>query len=117
MSKTVENVVVFGATGQTGLCSIERALSKGYYALYFHFFQLENHHLKKLFYVLYEFIGAKVTALVRDLSRLPEDLGSKINVIHGNSTVKEDVMKAVQGQDAVIVALGTRHDLSITTKT
>lgn len=56
--------------------------------------------------------GAQVTALVRDLSRLPEDVAPKIKVVHGNSTVKEDVVKALEGQDAVIVALGTRHDLS-----
>lgn len=33
-------------------------------------------------------------------------------MVHGNSTVKEDVVKALEGQDAVVVALGTRHDLS-----
>jgi uncharacterized protein YbjT (DUF2867 family) len=52
-----------------------------------------------------------VTALVRDLSRLPEDIAPKINVINGNSTIKEDVLKAVEGQDAIIVTLGTRHEL------
>lgn len=53
-----------------------------------------------------------MTALVRDLTRLPEDIAPKINVINGNSTIKEDVVKAVEGQDAIIVTLGTRHDLS-----
>lgn len=53
-----------------------------------------------------------MTALVRDLSRLPDEVAPKINVIHGNSTVKEDVAKAVEGQDAIIVTLGTRNDLS-----
>lgn len=57
------------------------------------------------------FSGVKVTALVRDLSRLPEDIAPKINVINGNSTIKEDVVKAVEGQDAIIVTLGTRHEL------
>jgi uncharacterized protein YbjT (DUF2867 family) len=57
------------------------------------------------------FSGVKVTALVRDLSRLPEDIAPKINVINGNSTIKEDVLKAVEGQDAIIVTLGTRHEL------
>lgn len=33
-------------------------------------------------------------------------------MIHGDSTVKDDVVKALEGQDGVIVALGTRHDLS-----
>lgn len=56
--------------------------------------------------------GAQVTALVRDVSRLNSDMASSITVIQGNSTVKEDVEKAVDGQDAVIVTLGTRNDLS-----
>ena len=38
-------------------------------------------------------------------------MAPKIKVINGNSTIKEDVAKALEGQDAVIVALGTRHDL------
>lgn len=29
MSKLIEKVVVFGATGQTGLCSMDWALKKG----------------------------------------------------------------------------------------
>lgn len=53
-----------------------------------------------------------MTALVRDLSRLPDEVAPKINVINGNSTIKEDVAKALEGQDAVIVTLGTRNDLS-----
>lgn len=83
----IEKVVVFGATGQTGLSVMDWALKK----------------------------GVQITALVRDLSRLPDELTSKIKVVHGNSTIKEDVVKALEGQDAVIVALGTRHDLSFTT--
>lgn len=61
----------------------------------------------------YLFVGAEVTALVRTLSNLPEELSKKITVVHGDSTKKEDVVKVVRGQDAVIVALGTRHDLSM----
>ncbi|KAK4036371.1 flavin reductase (NADPH) [Daphnia magna] len=87
MTKVIEKVVIFGATGQTGLCCIEQALKK----------------------------GIKVTALVRDLSRLPDEVAPKINVINGNSTIKEDVAKALEGQDAVIVTLGTRNDLNFTT--
>lgn len=87
MSSTLSKVVVFGATGKTGLCSIERALKR----------------------------GAQVTALVRDASRLPSELAPKITVIQGDSTVKDDVDKAISGQDGVIVALGTGHDLSYTT--
>lgn len=50
------------------------------------------------------------------MGNLPEDLAPRINVIHGDSTVKDDVVKALQGQDGVIVALGTRHDLSQSSK-
>ena len=57
-------------------------------------------------------LGAQVTALVRDISRLPSELASRITVIQGDSTVKDDVLKAIKGQDGVIVTLGTRHDLS-----
>jgi uncharacterized protein YbjT (DUF2867 family) len=67
--------------------------------------------MQVLLCLLNTFSGVKVTALVRDLSRLPEDIAPKINVINGNSTIKEDVLKAVEGQDAIIVTLGTRHEL------
>ena len=46
------------------------------------------------------------------MSRLPVELASSITVVNGDSTVKDDVVKAIRCQDAVIVALGTRHDLS-----
>ena len=49
---------------------------------------------------------------MRDLTRLPVEMSSIITVVNGDSTVKDDVVKAIRGQDAVIVALGTRHDLS-----
>ena len=51
---------------------------------------------------------------MRDLTRLPVEMSSLITVVNGDSTVKDDVVKAIRGQDAVIVALGTRHDLSMT---
>jgi putative NADH-flavin reductase len=34
MSKAVEKVAIFGATGQTGLCCIEHALKKGKLSFY-----------------------------------------------------------------------------------
>lgn len=83
----IKKLVVFGATGQTGMSSVEAALKH----------------------------GVEVTALVRDLTRLPVEMSSLITVVNGDSTVKDDVVKAIRGQDAVIVALGTRHDLSFTT--
>lgn len=51
-------------------------------------------------------------ALVRDPSKLPEHLQSKIEVIQGDVTRDTDVQKTVEGQDAVLVTLGTRNDLS-----
>jgi len=84
---SLKKLVVFGATGQTGLQVIELALQQ----------------------------GVQVTALVRDPSRLPVELASSITVVNGDSTIKDDVVKAIRGQDAVIVTLGTRHDLGFTT--
>ena len=105
MSTTLSKVVVFGATGKTGLCSIDRALKKGkIYPLKLRLCNDKNN--------LNICVGAQVTALVRDASRLPSELVSQITAIKGDSTVKDDVDKAISGQDGVIVALGTGHDLS-----
>lgn len=52
--------------------------------------------------------------LVRDASRLPKDT-TPHHVIVGDVLKKEDVDKAVKGQDGVIVVLGTRNDTSPTT--
>ena len=104
MSTTLSKVVVFGATGKTGLCSIDRALKKGkIYPLKLRLCNDKNLNIC---------LGAQVTALVRDASRLPSELVSQITAIKGDSTVKDDVDKAISGQDGVIVALGTGHDLS-----
>ena len=56
--------------------------------------------------------GLNVTAFVRDPSRLPAELASHVTFCQGSSIIKEDVSKAMDGQDGVIVALGTRNDLS-----
>ncbi|KAJ1108251.1 hypothetical protein NDU88_005632 [Pleurodeles waltl] len=58
--------------------------------------------------------GYNVTVLVRDASRLPAEVAVP-KVIVGDVLNKSDVNKAVEGQDAVIVVLGTGTDLSPTT--
>ena len=55
--------------------------------------------------------GLKVTAFVRDPNRLPAELAPHVTFFQGSSIIKEDVSKAMEGQDGVIVALGTRNDL------
>jgi putative NADH-flavin reductase len=49
--------------------------------------------------------------LVRDPSKLPEHLQSHIDIIQGDVTNSTDVQQTVEGQDAVVVTLGTRNDL------
>jgi len=48
---------------------------------------------------------------MRDPSRMPEELRDRVEVITGDVLVSEDVDKAVEGRDAVVVTLGTRNDL------
>jgi uncharacterized protein YbjT (DUF2867 family) len=55
----------------------------------------------------------QVKALVRDPSKLPGHLRSNIEVIQGDVTKAEDVQQTVEGQDAVVVTLGTRNDLGV----
>ncbi|XP_066987124.1 flavin reductase (NADPH) isoform X2 [Macrobrachium rosenbergii] len=83
----IKKIVVFGATGTTGLCCLEEALDLGY----------------------------DVTAFVRDPSKLPEELASQVTVNVGDVLNASQVDDAVQGQDGVVIALGTRNDLSPTT--
>lgn len=86
MAPTIKKVVLFGSTGFTGQAVLDYAIKQGY----------------------------EVTVLVRDASRLPE--GAKPHrVIVGDVLKKVDVDKAVQGQDGIVVVLGTRNDLSPTT--
>jgi hypothetical protein len=49
--------------------------------------------------------------LVRDRSKLPENLQSHIEIIQGDVTSSAHVQQTVEGQDAVVVTLGTRNDL------
>lgn len=52
-----------------------------------------------------------MTVLVRDPAKLPEDHNAS-RVVVGDVLNKEDVKKTMEGQDAVIIILGTRNDLS-----
>ncbi|XP_077397407.1 flavin reductase (NADPH) [Festucalex cinctus] len=86
MSDSIKNVVIFGATGMTGLATLPLAAAADY----------------------------NVTVLVRDVARLPADHKAS-RVVVGDVLNKDDVKKAMEGQDAVIIILGTRNDLSPTT--
>lgn len=81
-----KNIVIFGSTGMTGKVTLAQAVDGGY----------------------------NVTVLVRDPARLPADK-KPARVVVGDVLNKEDVSKAVEGQDAVIIVLGTRNDLGPTT--
>ncbi|XP_053577743.1 flavin reductase (NADPH) [Bombina bombina] len=82
----LKNIVIFGSTGMTGLVTLAQAVEAGY----------------------------NVTVLVRDPSRLPAGV-KPAKVVVGDVLNKADVSKAVEGQNAVIVVLGTRTDLGPTT--
>ncbi|XP_029373469.1 flavin reductase (NADPH) isoform X2 [Echeneis naucrates] len=86
MSESIRNVAIFGGTGMTGLATLPQAVSAGY----------------------------NVTLLVRDPARLPADHKAS-RVVVGDVLNKDDVRKTMEGQDAVIIILGTRNDLSPTT--
>lgn len=86
MTEVPKKIVIFGATGNTGLATVKAAINAGY----------------------------EVTAFVRDKAKLPSDI-PVATVIQGDVCNKEDVMKAVAEQHGVVIALGTRSDLSPTT--
>ncbi|XP_058808992.1 flavin reductase (NADPH) isoform X2 [Phymastichus coffea] len=73
--------------GNTGLCSLEHAVTE----------------------------GLKTTAFVRDKEKVPIHLRDKINIVVGDVTNAEQVSNAVAGMDGVVVALGTRNNLKPTT--
>ncbi|XP_015601748.1 flavin reductase (NADPH) [Cephus cinctus] len=83
----MKKVVIFGSTGNTGLCALQHAFKK----------------------------GLDVRAFVRDESKIPENLKGKVEVFVGDVTNAEQVSKAVSDRDAVVVVLGTRNNLSPTT--
>ncbi|KAL2717870.1 flavin reductase (NADPH) [Vespula squamosa] len=82
-----KRIVIFGATGNTGLCVLNHAVEK----------------------------GMDVRVFVRDKTKIPENVRNKVDTIIGDVTNDTDVSKAVAGRDAVVVALGTRNDLKPTT--
>lgn len=73
-------LTVFGATGGTGQHLLEQALAAG-------------HH---------------VTAVVRDLARLPQAGHPRLEPIVADATNADAVIPAVTGRDAVVSALGPR---------
>uniref|UniRef100_A0A1B6K8U4 NAD(P)-binding domain-containing protein n=1 Tax=Graphocephala atropunctata TaxID=36148 RepID=A0A1B6K8U4_9HEMI len=83
----MKSIAVFGATGMTGICVVKAALEK----------------------------GLKIRALLRDPSKLPQEYNGKVDVVKGDVLNAEDVKKTLEGQDAVIVVLGTRNHLGPTT--
>ncbi|XP_039282870.1 flavin reductase (NADPH) [Nilaparvata lugens] len=83
----MEKVAIFGATGMTGLCALEAAVKS----------------------------GLKIKLLVRDPAKIPENYKDKVEFVVGDVTNQDDVNKTVEGQDGVIVVLGTRNDLNATT--
>ncbi|XP_031825624.1 flavin reductase (NADPH) [Nomia melanderi] len=83
----MDRIVIFGATGNTGLCALNHAVQK----------------------------GLNVRAFVRDKNKIPANLVEKIHVVTGDVTNAEQVSNAVSDRDGVVVVLGTRNDLSPTT--
>ncbi|CAG2053124.1 unnamed protein product [Timema podura] len=83
----MKQIAIFGATGQVGLWATRKALA----------------------------LGLSVRVLLREPTRLPEELRSKVDVKQGDVTKLEDVQATVEGVDAVLVALGTRNDISAST--
>ena len=77
---------IFGATGGTGSEVVKQALEAGH----------------------------QITAFVRDTSRLPIQ-NENLSIINGDVFDADSVAQAVQGQDAVICALGAGSDLKKTT--
>lgn len=46
---------------------------------------------------------------------IPTDFKDKVEIIKGDVLIKEDVEKAVEGVDGVVILLGTRNNLNATT--
>ncbi|KYN38690.1 Flavin reductase [Trachymyrmex septentrionalis] len=74
-----KRIVLFGGTGNTGLCSLRTAV--------------EN--------------GLEVRAFVRDKDKVPEDLRNKVELIVGDVTNAKEVANAVADRDAVVVTRPT----------
>lgn len=80
------NVAIFGSTGKTGIELVKQALEQGH----------------------------SVTAFVRDPARLAVE-NENLTVVTGDVFNPSSVVKAIEGQDAVICALGAGSDLKKTT--
>lgn len=80
------NVAIFGSTGKTGIELVKQALEQGH----------------------------SVTAFVRDPARLAVE-NDNLTVVTGDVFNPSSVVKAIEGQDAVICALGAGSDLKKTT--
>lgn len=79
-------VVIFGSTGKTGVELVKQALEQGH----------------------------SVTAFVRDPARLAVE-NENLTVVTGDVFNPSSIVKAIEGQDAVICALGAGSDLKKTT--
>ncbi|MER6509699.1 SDR family oxidoreductase [Nonomuraea sp. NPDC001636] len=73
-------LVIFGATGRTGLELARQALD----------------------------LGHEVTAVVRDAARLPAGLRDRVETVTADLADPQAVASAVKGGDAVLIALGPR---------
>ncbi|KAB1274795.1 Flavin reductase [Camelus dromedarius] len=123
---TVKKIAIFGATGKTGLTTLAQAVQAGmswggqgmsHGPSPWHLGMPATKPLTCLSAPLCPSLpaGYEVTVLVRDASRLPSEGPQPAHVIVGDVRQAADVDKTVAGQDAVIVLLGTRNDLSPTT--
>lgn len=79
-AETAMNLLILGATGSIGRHLTEQALERGH----------------------------DVTALVRDPSKLDTTTDPHLHAMRGNALEPHDVDRAVQSQQAVLYALGTR---------
>lgn len=80
-------VIVFGATGNSGLTILERCVHEGF----------------------------NVTAYVRTPSKIPEKLRKDVKTYKGNVLDKVQVADAIEGHNVVLSALGTGWGLGPTT--
>ncbi|OXU25206.1 hypothetical protein TSAR_007619 [Trichomalopsis sarcophagae] len=83
----MKKIVIFGGTGNTGLCSLEHAVKSGF----------------------------QTRVFVRDEKKIPEHLRDKVEAVVGDVTNADEVSQAISGVDGVVVVLGTRNDLKPTT--
>ncbi|XP_039273872.2 flavin reductase (NADPH)-like [Styela clava] len=85
----VKRIIVFGATGQTGLKILKIALEE----------------------------GLEVTAFVRTPSKIPENIRNRLyKVVKGEVKDKEIIEDAIQGHDAVLSALGGKLKIGTSDK-